>query len=133
MRGPTQRGISQGGDPASLELGAGWVEVVLARCQTMGWPHLDDTATPHRPRSGSLKIRPIRSVPSRVGGGTGGGWADSTKWKRGRGKCAGGNNIYTLAAVVGEGWAKGKSAIPVRGPSVAVFGTGENKTELARG
>jgi hypothetical protein len=53
------------------------------------------------------------------------------------GKCnafgAGGNNIYTLAAVVGKGWAKGKGAIPVRGPSVAVFGTREGKTELARG
>jgi hypothetical protein len=36
-----------------------------------------------------------------------------------------------LAVVVGEGWAKGKSAIPVRGPkSVAVVGTGEGKTEL---
>ena len=46
---------------------------------------------------------------------------------------AGGNNIYTLAAVVSKGWAKGKGAIPVRGPSVAVFGTGEGKTELARG
>jgi hypothetical protein len=27
VRGPTQRSISQGGDPAGLELGAGWVEV----------------------------------------------------------------------------------------------------------
>jgi hypothetical protein len=44
MRGPTQRGISQGGDPAGLKLGAGWVEVALSRSQTMGWPHLDDTA-----------------------------------------------------------------------------------------
>jgi hypothetical protein len=38
-----------------------------------------------------------------------------------------------LTAVVGKGWAKGKSAIPVRGPSVAVVGTGEDETELARG
>jgi hypothetical protein len=30
VRGPTQRRISQGGDPAGLELGAGWVEVALA-------------------------------------------------------------------------------------------------------
>jgi hypothetical protein len=46
---------------------------------------------------------------------------------------AGGNAIDPLAAVVGKGWAKGKSAIPVRSPSVfAVFGTGEGKTELAR-
>ena len=37
-----------------------------------------------------------------------------------------------MAAVVGEGWAKDESAIPVRGPSVAVFGAGEGKTELAR-
>ena len=37
-----------------------------------------------------------------------------------------------MAAVVGKGWAKDKSAIPVRGPSVAVFGAGEGKTELAR-
>jgi hypothetical protein len=46
---------------------------------------------------------------------------------------AGGDNVDVLAAVVGKGWAKGKSAIPVRGPSVAVIGTGEGKTELARG
>ncbi len=44
MRDPTQRGISQGGDPAGLKLGAGWVEVALAWRQTMGSPHLDDTA-----------------------------------------------------------------------------------------
>ena len=37
-----------------------------------------------------------------------------------------------MAAVVGKGWAKDKGAIPVRGPSVAVFGTGESKAELAR-
>ena len=37
-----------------------------------------------------------------------------------------------MAAVVGKGWAKDKGAIPVRGPSVAVFGAGEGKTELAR-
>jgi hypothetical protein len=45
---------------------------------------------------------------------------------------AGGNDIDPLAAVVDKGWAKDKGAIPVRGPSVAVFGTGEGKTELAR-
>ncbi len=45
---------------------------------------------------------------------------------------AGGNDIDPLAAVVGKGGAKDKSAIPMRGPSVAVFGTGEGKTELAR-
>jgi hypothetical protein len=45
---------------------------------------------------------------------------------------AGGNYIDPLAAVVGKGWTKDKGAMPVRGPSVAVFGTGEGKTELAR-
>jgi hypothetical protein len=35
--------------------------------------------------------------------------------------------------VVAEGWAKDISAIPVRGPNVAVVGTGEGKTELTRG
>ena len=38
-----------------------------------------------------------------------------------------------MAAVVGKGWAKDESAIPVRNPSVAVVGTGEGKTELAGG
>ncbi len=37
---------------------------------------------------------------------------------------AGGNDIDPLAAVVGKVWAKDKSAIPKRGPSVAVFGIG---------
>ena len=44
-----------------------------------------------------------------------------------------GDNIDTLAAVVGKGWAKGESAIPVRGPSVAVVGTVKGKTEWAGG
>jgi hypothetical protein len=44
VRGPTQRNISQDGDPASLELGAGWIEVALARRQTMGRTYLDNTA-----------------------------------------------------------------------------------------
>ena len=44
-----------------------------------------------------------------------------------------GDNIDTLTAVVGKGWAKGESASPVRGPSVVVVGTGEGKTELAGG
>ena len=42
-----------------------------------------------------------------------------------------GDNVETLAAVVGKGWAKGEGAIPVRGPSVAVVGTVKSKTELA--
>ncbi len=38
-----------------------------------------------------------------------------------------------MTTVVGKGGPKSKSAIPVRGPSVAVFRTGESKAELARG
>ncbi len=46
----------------------------------------------------------------------------------------GGDDINSLTAVVGKGWAKkGKSSIPVRGPSVVMVGTGEGETELARG
>jgi hypothetical protein len=41
--------------------------------------------------------------------------------------------IDALAAVVGKGWAKGKRAIPVRGPSVAVCGTGEDKDRVGQG
>ena len=44
VRGSTQRSVSQGGNPAGLEVGAGWVEVALARRQTMGRPDLDNTA-----------------------------------------------------------------------------------------
>ena len=44
-----------------------------------------------------------------------------------------GDYVEALAAVVGKGWAKGERAIPVRGPSVAVVGTGEGKTELPGG
>jgi hypothetical protein len=54
------------------------------------------STTRHRPRSGSLKTRPIRSVPSRVGegrvaegsGDEGGLRSVAAKWKRGRGKWA---------------------------------------------
>ncbi len=77
-------------------------------------------------------------MPSRVGEGRvedgsgvgGGGRSDSAKWKRDRGNCARVRVMRSerLAAVVGKGWTKGKSAIPVRCPSVAVFGTGEGKT-----
>ena len=50
----------------------------------------------HRPRSGSSKTRPIKSVPSGVGNGrvevgevgSGGGRSDSAKWKKGSGKWA---------------------------------------------
>ncbi len=73
----------------------------------------------------------------------GGGRSDATKWKRGRGKWARvrvmrserEDATYTRwqHAVVGKGGAKGEGAIPVRGPSVAVVGTEEGKTELAGG
>jgi hypothetical protein len=33
-----------GWGPSRLGVGAGWVEVALARCQTMGRPYLDDAA-----------------------------------------------------------------------------------------
>ncbi len=54
------------------------------------------STTRHRPRSGSLKTRLLRSVPSRVGEGRvaegsgvgGGGRSDAAKWKRGIGKLA---------------------------------------------
>ncbi len=74
------------------------------------------STTRHRPRSGSLKTRPIRPVPSRVWEGRlaegpgvvgGGERSDAAKWNRGRGKWArvrvraGGDNIDTLTAVVG--------------------------------
>ena len=42
--GHTLRSVSQGGNPAGLEVRAGGVEVALARHQTMGRPDLDDTA-----------------------------------------------------------------------------------------
>jgi hypothetical protein len=42
-----------------------------------------------------------------------------------------GDDVNTLAAVVGKGWAKGEGAIPVRGPSVVVVGTVKGKAELA--
>ena len=44
MGGPTERGVSQGGNPTGLELGAGWVEVALTRGQTKAGSHPDDLA-----------------------------------------------------------------------------------------
>ncbi len=69
VRGLTQRGISQGGDPTGLEVRSGWVEVALAGGQTMVWPHLDDTA---KTKVGVVEGPPdqVRAVES--GGGTGG-------------------------------------------------------------
>ncbi len=40
----TLRSVSQGGNPAGVDVGAGWAEVADARRQTMGRPDLDDTA-----------------------------------------------------------------------------------------
>jgi hypothetical protein len=70
--------------PASLELGAGWVEVALAGCQAMGRPYVDTTA--------QTEVRVVEDPPDQVraiesrrgagGRGIGGrGW-----WKVGRGK-----------------------------------------------
>ncbi len=65
--GPTLRSVSQGGNPAGLEVGADWVEVALARRQTMGRPDQ------------------ICAVESR--GGTGGRGVGDRGWgKVGRGK-----------------------------------------------
>ncbi len=41
---------------------------------------------------------------------------------------AGGDNIYTVTAVVGEGRAKVVSAVPVRVPREAVVGAVKRKT-----
>ncbi len=85
VRGPTQRSISQGGDPAGLKLEAGWVKVALARCQAMGRPYLDDTA--------QTEVRVVEDPPDQVRaiegrGGTGGGGVVGGRgwWKVGGGK-----------------------------------------------
>jgi hypothetical protein len=49
------------------------------------------------------------------------------------GSSAGGDNVDTVAAVVGEGRAKVVSAVPVGIPREAVVGTVERQTELAGG
>ena len=67
MLGPTQRSVSQGGNPAGLEVGAGWVEVALARCQTMGRPYLDNTA--------HTEVRVVEDPPEQVRVIEGGGRA----------------------------------------------------------
>ncbi len=93
------------------------------------------SVTRHRPRSGSLKTRPIKSVPSRVGEGraevgeVGRGQGSKLlirlgEVEEGEGKVckgegdafsAGGDDIDTVTAVVGEGRAKKVvSAVPVR-------------------
>jgi hypothetical protein len=41
---PPSEVFRRGGNQAGLELGVGWVEVALAKRQTMGRPYLDDTA-----------------------------------------------------------------------------------------
>ncbi len=72
VRGPTQRGISQGGDPTGFEVGSGWVEVALTGDQAMGWSHLNNTA---KTEVGVVEDPPdqVRAVESGgSGGGTGG-------------------------------------------------------------
>ncbi len=130
-----------------MKLGAGWVEVALARCQTMGRPYLDNTA--------QTEVRVVENPPDQVRavesrGGTGGGGVRGRNWwKGGLGKVkqgqrevgkdesdafgAGCDDIHTLTTVVVKGGAESKSAIPVRDPSVAVVRVGESKAELARG
>ncbi len=44
MGGPTKRCVAQGGDPTGWEVGAGGVEVALARGQTKAGSHPGDTA-----------------------------------------------------------------------------------------
>ncbi len=45
MSGPTKRGVAQkGGDPTGWEVGAGGVEVALARGQTKAGSHPGDMA-----------------------------------------------------------------------------------------
>ncbi len=80
MCGPTQRRIAQGRNPAGLKLGAGWVEVALARCQTMGRPYLDNTA--------QTEVRVVKNPPDQVRavesrGGTGGGGVRGRNWWKG--------------------------------------------------
>ncbi len=58
MCGPTQRRIAQGGNPTGLKVRAGWVEVALARCQTMGRPYLDNTA--------HTEVRVVEDPPDQV-------------------------------------------------------------------
>ena len=77
MLGPTERCISQGGDPAGLELGAGWVKVALAGRQTMGRPYSNDTA--------QTEVRVIEDPPDQIRavesrGGTGGRGVRGRGW-----------------------------------------------------
>ncbi len=44
MGGPTERGVSQGGDPTGLKVRAGRVEAALTRGQTKAGSHPDDVA-----------------------------------------------------------------------------------------
>ncbi len=77
MLSPTQRSVSQGGNPAGLEVGAGWIEVALTRRQTMGSPNLDNTA---QTEVWVVEDPPdqVRAVESR--GGTGGRGVGGRGW-----------------------------------------------------
>ncbi len=46
---------------------------------------------------------------------------------------AGGDNVSTMTAIVGDSRTKDERVIPVRVPREAVIGTGEGKAELAGG
>ncbi len=93
MCGPTQRRVTQGGNPAGLKLGAGGVEVALARCQTMGRPYLDNTA--------QAEVRVVEDPPDQVRavesrGGTGSGGVGGRWWKGGLGKVKQGQRVKVM-------------------------------------
>ncbi len=67
MRGLTKRGVTQGGDPTGLELGAGRVEVALTRGQTKARSHPDDLA--------ETEVGVIEDPPDQVRAIEGGGRA----------------------------------------------------------
>ncbi len=67
MGGPTKRGVTQGGDPTGLELGAGRIEVALTRGQTKAGSHHDDLA--------ETEVGVIEDPPDQVRAIEGGGRA----------------------------------------------------------
>ncbi len=63
-----------------MKVGTGWIEVALARCQTMGRPYLDNTA--------QTEVRVVEDPPDQVHavesrGGTSGGGVRGWKWWKG--------------------------------------------------
>ncbi len=67
MGGPTGRGVTQGGNPTGLEVGAGRVEVALTRGQTKAGSHPDDLA--------QTEVGVIKDPPDQVRAIEGGGRA----------------------------------------------------------